>query len=265
MAKIFNEINIKKTSKGKIVLNHLELFYLRLYTHGFSDNKISVFLEIEKRIVNAIKQQLQKKYNTEIWEVIIKKAFHSGILKKSDFIDQIIKEEALTCAKHIFNDNIKVSQIKITTLKLYIKDYYNSCEKRLLKVYKAKPQKDKLTKYELRFINLTFKNTDKDVIAYELNVFISSLETIKNTVFAKMQVCNWFNAFKYAYQFGLLDKDALSANSKIFMDIYARKIKLTFERKTLGELEKKLMVYNLLLDLYASVEFENLLNIEYNS
>ena len=260
MTKIFNEINIKRTSKGKIVLNHLELFYLRLYIHGFSDKEISLFLEIDKKVVYAVKRQLQKKYNTKIWEAIIKKAFHSGVLKKSDFIHQIIKEEALICAKYIFDDHIKTGKTKIVSLKLLIQEYYHSCERRFYEVYMSKRQKDKLTNLELSFINLTFKNLDEDIIAYELNVFISSLNTIKEAVFVKMKVSNWFNAFKYAYQFGLLDKEPMNVSSKTYINIYARKIKLTFDRKSLGEHEKRLMVYDQLLDLYASIEFEVLLN-----
>lgn len=252
-----HNLKIVRPESQKVILSHLELFYLRLNVHRFCDKRISHFLDLDIQKIYALKKQIKAKYKTKIWESIIIQAFNNRTLKKIDFVPNIVMEEAVKYTNKIFGRDD--SKFKIIKVKNDIVKFLQSCEEKLSAEYLFKPGEDQLLRLELTFLRLKFINTSD--IAIEKKLDTTDLKTIERCVFSKLRLNNWFNVYQYAFQHGLLETKILEFKyTSVLMNICVRKIKQIELMVRLDKSERKSMVLNQLLMLYANIEFEVLLN-----
>ncbi|MBB3123365.1 DNA-binding CsgD family transcriptional regulator [Mesoflavibacter sabulilitoris] len=264
MSKTFN---LRKTNSvnSNIVLNHLELFYLRLYTHGLNNKEISEFLDLDLSKIYKIRKSISELYNTSDWIKIISSAFEDKVLYKVDYIDQLVKDVALQHTQILFNKYVSPIYLSLTIeeLRHRIIEFYYECEIKLTDNYYNEIDYKKLNTKELQYLNLKYENINSKVIFEKLKLRKSEekLRELKFLVFNKLRVNNWFNAFKIGLKLNLLDvpknhlenveKEVINCTNKI---IRIRTI------KRLSFTEKKLSIYNELLELYTNIEFSKFIN-----
>ncbi|WP_335973298.1 hypothetical protein [Gaetbulibacter jejuensis] len=266
MPKTFKLRKTKKASKN-IILNHLELFYLRLYAHGLNTNEIADFLDVDQIKINQTRHSIVTKYNTKNWVKILAKAFENNVLQQQDFISTIIKQIALQHTQLIYDQYFLPNSVSLTTkeLKQKIIAFYYMCELKLNDEYDKKQNDQKLTSQELRFVKLKYRNLSPETISKRLNINHSEEKqrSLKRSVFKKLEANNWYNVFKKAMQLNLLDAPKNhSINLESEVVACCSKIIRIYNLKRLLDSEKKLSIYNELLEFYTNVEFSKLITNE---
>jgi DNA-binding CsgD family transcriptional regulator len=263
MPKAYKLRKNKRKSKT-VILGHLELFYLRLYAHGLNTNEIADFLDVDQIKVNQIRYNITAKYNTKNWVKILGKAFKNNVLQQQDFISTVIKQIALQHTQLIYEQYFlpTSSSISNNQLKQNIIAFYYTCEVKLSDEYDKKKNDEKLTSQELRFVKLKYNNLSPEAIYKRLSISHSEekLRSLKRSVFKKLEANNWYNAFKKAMQLNLLDEPkSHSINLESEVATCCNKIIRINNLKRLLDSEKKLSIYNELLELYTNVEFSKLI------
>lgn len=256
--------NIQKTHvRNKIIINYLEIFYLRLIVHGLSTAEISEFLELDITKVYTLKSRISTKFQTENWTKIITQAFKQGHLNKLDFIEDIIKQEALKQTQVLFDIYIKIDKptLSFQDLKNAILEFYYQAELQMSNMYDNKDANDKLTVKETAFLKLKYKGVPNSEISKRLNITNKELKQIKKDIFKKLSVNNWFNVFKKALQINVLEKSKNhSSNIDLKISDSANRMVRIKKLRRLELNEKKLAIYTEFLELYISIEFNNLFN-----
>ena len=153
------KLNISHESGQKIVLNYLELFYLRLLAHNMKEDAIASFLEVNTAQFNTIKRSLKLKFESSDWAQILAKAFQLEFLKKNDFIDDLINDIALSYAQKIFYMCIVAKSCTVKQIRNHLVEFYLECEKRLA-AYKMNTLKINLSKRECTYIKCQYEGVD---------------------------------------------------------------------------------------------------------
>lgn len=266
MPKIFHARKSETYSKVP-VLNYLELFYLRLHAHGLTNKEISEFLELDQSKVNQIKQSLFVKYRTKKWMKIIKSAFKQELLQKLDYVEPVVKKQALVFTQLIYEEFILPEKLDEAKEMLYerIISFYNNCNDELIDYYQSTDKSEKLNKDEIDFLTLTFLNSNAARLTKKLGLTNdqSEFKKFQHSIFNKLNVNNWFNAFKKAIAFNLIDDTVfsnVSVNAEVFNSVF--KILRIKNLNRLENGEKKLSVYNELLELYSTLEISKIICYE---
>ncbi len=245
-----------------IILNHLEIFYLRLYIHNLNTLEISQFLEIDVPKVNRIRASIYKKYKTKNWTKIIAKAFMQNHLMKKDFIDESLKTDILKQTKLVYEKCIQRNDLdySIEDLRRDLTRYYIDVEVKLVEEYNRMEDDKKLTENELVIIELKFNGFTNEIICDELGISESRLTQYSGDIYQKLKVTNWFNVYKKCLYYNLLKIDNAAEIIKIEVHKSAsRMFKLKYLTR-LEQNEKKLTVYTNLIELYSNIEFGQLLS-----
>ena len=91
----------------QILLSEVEIVMIELVYFGYlENNQLSERLSLSADKVNEIEKNIFRKFRTDCWFVIIKKAFELGILDKEKNSSLDTKKEVTACAKKILKISI---------------------------------------------------------------------------------------------------------------------------------------------------------------
>lgn len=248
------------------ILNSYELFYLRLFTHGFNPKEVSEFLEINQSKVYQIKKSIVTKFDTNNWVKIVAQSLKNKILRQLDYLEPVVKEQALRYTQTIYEGFLiphDVDRIQ-TKLRQCILNFYLTTNSKLKHYYFNKNSVDKLTTKELLYLRLSYSNTHTKEVLKQLNLSkTDNLKRLRRNIFKKLDTNNWFNTFKKAIQYNLIDSSnnsGVSLNSEL-TNSTNNILRLRY-LKRLSNPEIKLYVYNELLELFSTVELSKIVCYE---
>ena len=115
---------------------------------------------------------------------------------------------------------------------------------------------EKLTKIEIKIVNLMHKGVDQDVIKIKLNLNDKNFHMYTRSIFKKLKVTNWINAFRIS----LHEINRVNLNQNEMVNNYISKsvnnIKRLKKLKTLSRNERKMSLFDELLNLYSVLQFK---------
>lgn len=115
---------------------------------------------------------------------------------------------------------------------------------------------EKLTKIEIKIMNLIHKGVDEEVIKMKLNLNDKNFHIYTRSIFTKLKVTNWINAFRVSLQD--INRDNLNQNELVNKYILksVNNIKRLKKLKTLSRNERKMSLFDELLNLYSVLQFK---------
>ncbi|MEM9680906.1 MAG: hypothetical protein AAF901_11345 [Bacteroidota bacterium] len=250
-------------------LTSREIKYLRLYVHGWSDETISKFLDITIKRMPGIKTKIEKKFRTIHWLSIISMALQKNYLHLPDFVEQSVTHDALSLTETLLTHYIKPKTISPytdsdlkDTLKLFIKAH----KERSTKIYKNQSLNTQLNQKELWILKQCYKTHDIEYYMNDTNKPTSiEKHKIKLDIFLKLNVSNWFAAFRKANLLGLFDDIKLKGNKCSFCDKQithlTNKLMAMRKLKDIELYEKKKIIYDELIKIHLHIEFHSLLYV----
>jgi len=248
------------------ILNSMELFYLRLFTHGLNSKAISEFLEIDQSKAYQIKKSIVRKFNTNNWVMIIAQSFKNKMLQQQDYLEPVVKAQALSYTQTIYKDLFCVNEVDQlqTRLRQCILNFYLTTNSKLKHYYFKKHTADKLTTKELKYLNYSYTDIKTEKILVELSLSNEDdLKRLKRSIFKKLDTNNWFNTFKKAIQYNLIDSLNNSESSLNALLTSSTNNVLRLRSLTrLSNPEKKLSIYNQLLELFSTIELTKIVCYE---
>ncbi|MBB3123366.1 hypothetical protein FHS04_000863 [Mesoflavibacter sabulilitoris] len=245
--------DFKESLRGIRLLNTKEIYFIRLVLHGYKTYDIVKYLEIEieqyYKIINSIKLKL----NCTSWYKVVIKSFELEIIKLEDFLDNLVKEEALLFEEEIMSKLIK-EKVSNKEIRYLVSDFYNSCTSKLENLCT-----DVFSEEEKFFLRLKFEGNNDESIERKLKLEPEEVNTYQEKLFIKLQVNDWFNALKKAIQFGVLKiKDELHVDFEIHVyEVSVNMISIN-SFKNYSYKEKKLSIYLQLLRFYSKLELDYL-------
>ncbi|WP_335973301.1 hypothetical protein [Gaetbulibacter jejuensis] len=248
---VFSEVEV--ISNRALNLNTTEVYVLRLILHGYSNFEIIDFLEIElDRLFKTI-DSIKFKMGCTSWYRVIIKSFQLEVIKQEDFIDEIVKQQALIFSEKIAT-NIFVQKVSNKDVKKQIIEFYHHCNSVL-----KHNNKENFSVDEREYLKLKFKGLSNDNISGKLQLGNDKIDLVREGLFLKLKANDWYNNFKKAFQLEILNKeDYLSLDIELEAIDIAVNIISAFSLKNLSEKEKQLMVYDELLRMYTTIEFNYL-------
>lgn len=257
----------KPIAYGKIpILNSFELFYLRLFTHGLNPKEISEFLEIDQSKVYHIKKSIVTKFCTNNWVKIVAQSLKNNMLQKLDYLEPVVKEQALQYTQIIYKDFLipEDADQQQSKLRQCVLNFYLATNSKLKHNYFKKDETEKLNAKELAYLTFCYADTKKDIIKKELNLHKKDdLKKLRRDIFKKLETNNWFNTFKKAIQYSLIDTSIgsdFSINKELTNS--TNNILRLRHLKRLSNPEKKLSIYNELLELFSTIELSKIVCYE---
>ena len=248
-----NEMIINKT----VSLNANEVYIVRLVSHGLTTVQITDFLAITTdQYLNYIKS-IKLKLECESWFRAVLKSFKLGILKHEDFIDELVKVKALNYSFKLLKIvNEQKQTLEFVTLAII--SFFEDSEKVFLELNTME-----FLSQEINYLQLKFKGFDHIEMSKSFNFSESESFDFQERLFRKLEVNDWYNAFKKAFKLKIIDIDT-NLNTNHFNEAgkVATNILAISLFKSLTEKEKQLMIYNELLKYYALVEFSCLSHVQ---
>jgi DNA-binding CsgD family transcriptional regulator len=254
----------------KIILNQMELFYLRLAMHGFETSEIRSFLEIKDKEVTKLKIDLMDKFDSSNLLEIMSESIRYGFIKIKDFVETPIKDLSIKYAEQIYNEVIetKVENTK-KDLKLLLMNFLrdgelqmkNTLDFSITKNGEKKPAERKvnLSDEELRILDLKHRGFNNQKVKHKLEISDKKLEFLKRSIFDKLKSNNWFNALRKLHRLNCLKQPRKKLNFKLEFDYCFHEIYRLKKIRRLLEKDKKLMIYECLLSFYNNMEFNSVL------
>ncbi len=243
------------------IITTKEKLYLRTITHNFNDKQIACFFDSNIKLIQDLRTSIERKFNTKDWGLIIKKAFKTKLLEKYDFVDDIVIKHAL----RFTNDIVNMHEIYSFSNKNLEKDLLY---KILLKFHKAcyfpifNKEKRKLIKtlnpQELAFLNSRYEGR-LQITDSELN---QTYDELTKSVFKKLSVNNWHNAFRIGLILKLIDKEILiEQHIKTNAETCVLKIMILIgdDKKKTKKKEMKHIIFMSLVSFYNNIEYHFLL------
>lgn len=245
-------------------LSSKELTFLRLSMHNMTPIEISNFLEISLERLIGFRKSVMLKLGCTTWNETVLKAFNLGVLKKEDYTSVIIKELAQNYAKDIsdsycINKSLDANSFELLNfLEKKIIEFYNKCDEGLFLENKA----DFSTR-EKRMLKLKFKGENNAAIEKQLNLKKADVIDVNYNIFLKLKVEDWFNSFKKAFQFRLIDKaEFKTLNLELEALKLAEQIMHIMVNNKLIFKEKELVIYSELIAFYNKIEYDYLLKLD---
>lgn len=250
--------------RQKESLTKKEICFLKLMMHDMPPLEISDFMEISLERLFYFRRSVMLKLGCNTWHSTILKAFKLKILKKEDYTPNIVKEVAVKYAQVILSEFLVGKIMEIDNFKLHKKlelsivKFYRESEKEL-----SNAKTEVFSEKEKRLLELKYEGLSSSLIEKELDLKSSEFEDIGYMVFLKLKVESWFNSFKKAFQFQLIDKQKFM-HKRLIMEVEilecAAKIitMMTFNNLTIKE--KELVIYTELVNFYNTIEYDYLLN-----
>ena len=250
--------------RQKESLTKKELNFFRLMMHDMTPIEISDFLEVSLERLFYFRRSIMLKLGCKTWHDTILKAFKIKVLKKEDYTPTEVKACAIKYAQLIMSEFFVSKVLKVNGFELHKKlekliiTFYRESES---EVYKTK--NEKFSQKEKMLLQLRYEGSDCSLIEEKLNLKDSELVDIDYMLLLKLEVESWFNSFKKAFQFRLIDKKKYK-HQRLIIEVEtiecAAKIitMMTFDNLTAKE--KELVIYTELVNLYNTIEYDYLLN-----
>ncbi len=244
-----------------IMLRPSELMYLRLFVHDFCSSEKCEFLDIDLKRNYHIRSNLYKKFGSKSWMEIVCKAFKIGVLKKEDYIDDVVKRISLEYTRLFFGRYREKDLLVKEEIEGFILEYVRYCDDELFreKLSKVKPE---LTKVEVDYIKYKYQNLKTPDILRKLSVNVKKLKDFEQSIFYELGASNWFNVFRKAFQLKILERRdywSIAVDkgiNKTIEELYR------INKSTINQYEKEANIYSLLNKTYGAIEFYYLLNKE---
>lgn len=238
-------------SEREIGLNNQELYLLRLVMHNYQTIEITEFLEIQIDhyfyMINSIKSKL--KCNT--WYQVIIKCFKNGTLKQEDFIDEIIKKEAVIYSE-VLADYLMNSDVALAYIAKLVKEFIVKCDNKL-----RDNNKENFSRTERDYLDLKFSGKDEEYVKKRLNRSVKEVDSLQEEILNKLSTNNWYSAFKKAFHLKIISKpDQLNLHIDVEATNTASKMISFYTFKNMKIKEKQLAVYHELLRYYTTIEFK---------
>ena len=80
-------------------------------------------------------------------------------------------------------------------------------------IFKISIEMEKLTKVENKIVNLMHKGVDQEVIKMKLHLNDKNLHIYTRSIFKKLKVTNWINAFRISFH--EINRDNLNQNESV--------------------------------------------------
>ncbi|MDD7886225.1 hypothetical protein [Flavivirga sp. 57AJ16] len=258
--------NLKRDNNElDIELTVLEHYYLRLYMHNLTNKEISDFLEINIDELYLFKCDLKAKFKSQNLTELLVKAFRGKFLIKDDYLNDVVKKEALKLAQEIISDFFDIPNNSTLYFKLResVLDFHSSYKVKFYESNNKLKSARALTKSELNYIRVkafNFKNNKE--IKDELGLVVDkSVEAIQRSIYTKLGVNNWFNVFLICYQLGFFKSSCYFKTIENESHTCVKKIIHIKENlKEISLKQKQLYVYTELLAFFGEVSFSCLLN-----
>jgi len=253
MSKVFKEIGQIREVEG-FFLNHTEIFYLRLYTHGLSDHEIARFLNLTMKDIYNLRYGLRLKCKTKNFVQIIKSAFKADILKNLDYVDSEIKEIAVKYTSDLYLGYIKKGNQRL--LRSYLKEFMDGIQKHFTEVGFVV---NGISEQEKTLINHMYSFENNESILESMGINQEKYRSLKRNIFKKLSVNNWFNAYK---KLVLSHSKFVNKERTVTFNHYLESCEEKISRlkyvSKLRTAEIELSIYDELLKLYANLEQQSL-------
>lgn len=246
----YSNIDIKEQLTTK------ERYFLRLITHGFETSDILSFLSLTNKNYFDYISTVKEKLNCKSWYQVTIKAFELKILDIEDYVDDLVKNQALLELKVIIN-NIDVSLLNFTTTKQNLLNFHKNC------VNTSNTKKSiKISNIEKDFLKLKFSGLDNNIIDLKLKLTKGYSNTIQSNLFKRLNVNNYYNLFKVVFQYDLIENNGLvQKDINLLCKSFSNKIMFIKSSNSLPDRDKEINVYHELLKFYALSELAYLKKI----
>jgi len=222
-----------------------------------TDKEIAGFLELSIKQIVAMKRDLIQKMEVKSLTEVIRKSFHLEIVNPNDYVPDLIKMESEKFAHELYLISLNMNRSKHTLgfITAYFKVYYEKCKLRL----KNNSQTPNLNTREMEYLRLKYKMLSDIEIAGRIKCKRSELIKIRRVLLRKVGANNLYNAFRIAFNSQLLLRKNLELYFKNNLKRHVSRVINALEDVTYTEKERKLLIYNILIEFYNSIEYRHLL------
>ena len=113
-----------------------------------------------------------------------------------------------------------------------------------------------LTDKEMTVIYAKHKGLKNKDIKQQNKISTKEFQNLENSIFSKLNVNNWINVYGILFQSYLIERDLESQFWKSNLKECALRIKRVYKVNNLTKNERKLMVYNYLLNLHTELQYK---------
>lgn len=250
-----------KTNMIRTKLRPNETHYLRLVLHGYKANDIRHFIDVREKVLSLYKKRIAEKLNCKTFGDAIIEAFKINILDKYDYVNSIVKDQALIYAEIVCNringlgENMNTS---INALAIVILEFYNTCEVQL-SIKNGKM----FSSVEKKYLELCFNGYERNSIINILKLSPQNLTRLEKAIFKKLDTSEWFNCYKKVFELTILNrKDYITIDPYKEAIESASKMITMHSFSSLSDGEKQLAIYHQLIIYYNLLEYDCLLKMK---
>ncbi len=237
-------------------ISNVEIYFLRLTLHGQTSNEIAEFLDVDLERLYDIERGLLIKCDTSNWYNLVLKGFKLNLLKPEDFVNNTVQNAASLISCEISNllDSKDSEYISVNTIKDCCLNYLTHCYTKL-----KESNSVRFSKNEIEFLKLKFDGHGIDNLTKMLKLDDESIEKLKEQLFEKLGVLDWFNCYKKVFEYDIIQKqDYLDSELEVLATELSTKLitMQTFEHGS--PKDRELYIYHNLLKFYHTIELEYL-------
>ncbi len=249
-------------TRTSFVLSKTEMYFLQLLVHNCNYSAISEFLELPKGDLMMLYNRILIKTNKENTYNLIECVFKYSMLKRYDYIDDLIKQEASLTATEIFDHaNSEVYELDVDYFKAMINKFIANSESRLLRKYAKLKLANKISAKEIGLINQKHQEFCHGDIKENLILFKNRPQTIEDIIQNKLNANCWYSALRIAFQMQLLYREDFNP-----IDTEIQVLKTSNKINEIKQLkgedffknEKVYLIYMTLLEFYQGIEHKTL-------
>lgn len=250
-------IEVHPKSEASIHLNNLELQYLRLFAHNYTETEIGLLLDIDIQKLSILKLGVAEKLNEKDELRLMKKAFDYNLLNTIDYTPEFVEKEAHLYVNTFINIlDPKFSHTSVDAIQNILVDFYKACKKigahRKQLSYGVRALND----LEKKYLLLKYNGFGEVSIINTLRLNASEIFPLKKDTLDRLRVNSLYNGYRQAITKGLIKKQRLEtkllveASFRIAHDVYHLKSISYYTDKV-----RRQFIYNKLLDFYNSMHY----------
>lgn len=189
-------------------LSHVQRVYLRLVLHNYADKEIAQFLEMSLGKALRIKLSILNKFGTDDLRQVLFETFKQEVLNHSDFMEELVKEEALKFTNKIFLKTIMSSPSPFwpqNSVRKLILDFNNSCKERFLNEASSLPR---LKSSQIKFLQYYFNGKGETWIMETMKLSHKSYLSLERQILDFFSVNCMYNAVRKGLQYGIIKDDS---------------------------------------------------------
>jgi DNA-binding CsgD family transcriptional regulator len=250
----------------KINENHTRYhkYYITLSALNYSDRDIQEFLEIDKGKLMRIKKSIRQKFHTNDEIQMILKASKTRCFNRYDLLEDSAKINAANLTKTTFM-LLKTNKLDYFTTKRLLQEHLKSCIEPYMQLYSSYSEAKTMTPTEIQFVFMKAQGNTIKAVSEKTGIGRQTLQHLKIDIFYKMDAKNWFNVFRKAFKFGIIEDYFLQLGEKTFYEKlkYDKTIETTLQLLKLTETKThnsnavlKLKIYEILAFYIVDFELE---------